>query len=47
MNISATFTDGTNTGTYWSHMDVITNTTLHRCIHYMQRHSEPHHDRFD
>jgi hypothetical protein len=28
-------------------MDVTNNTTLHGYIHYMQRHSEPHHDRFD
>jgi hypothetical protein len=45
--IPATFADGTNTGTYWSHMDVDNTTTLHQFINYLQSYSESHYDHFN
>jgi hypothetical protein len=45
--IHAMFADGTNIGTYWSHMEVNNNTILHQFIQYLQRHFETHHDHFD
>jgi hypothetical protein len=43
--IGATFSDGTNLGTYYSHVEITDNATLHDGIFRLQRNSEPHHDR--